>query len=141
MIFSCRFFPSVSSMWEKMYAQEKNGMSYQEKHSFEYRHAEARKIMTKYPERVPIVCERHTRCTSIPSMDKHKFLVPADITMGQFLYIIRRRIQIEANASIFLFTACGCIPPICTPVSTIYTTYKAEDGFLYLLYSSENAFG
>jgi GABA(A) receptor-associated protein len=39
----------------------------------------------------------------IPDIDKRKFLVPSDITMAQFMWIIRKRIQLPAEKAIFLF--------------------------------------
>lgn len=54
-----------------------------EKKSSEKRKLEAERIRSKYPERVPVICERDAR-SDIPDIDKKKYLVPADLTVSQF---------------------------------------------------------
>lgn len=54
-----------------------------EKTSPEKRKLEAERIRSKYPERVPVICERDAR-SDIPDIDKKKYLVPADLTVSQF---------------------------------------------------------
>ena len=68
----------------------------------EQRKQEAEKIRVKYPERIPVVVERVPK-SQIPDIDKRKFLVPNDITIAQFMWIIRKRIQLAPEKAIFLF--------------------------------------
>ena len=42
------------------------------KHSFEKRFEESKNILEKYPNRIPIICERLT--TEIPDIDRSKYL-------------------------------------------------------------------
>jgi hypothetical protein len=48
----------------------------------EKRKSEAERIRAKYPDRVPVICEKADR-SDIPDIDKKKYLVPADLTVGQ----------------------------------------------------------
>lgn len=41
--------------------------------------------------------------SQIVDIDKRKYLVPADITVAQFMWIIRKRIQLPSEKAIFLF--------------------------------------
>ena len=41
--------------------------------------------------------------SNIQEIDKRKFLVPSDISIAQFMWIIRQRIQLPAEKAIFLF--------------------------------------
>lgn len=109
-------------------------------HTEENRIEESRKIREKYPERIPIIVERSESCREIPDIDKHKFLVPQDLTMGQFVYVIRKRIKLMPEKSIFFFIN-NTMPPTSGVLSSIYNTHKNIDGFLYITYSSENVFG
>ena len=68
----------------------------------EQRKAEAEKIRNKYPERIPVVVEKVPN-SQIPEIDKRKFLVPNDISVAQFMWIIRKRIQLASEKAIFLF--------------------------------------
>lgn len=41
--------------------------------------------------------------SDIPTIDKKKYLVPADLTVGQFVYVIRKRIKLSPEKAIFIF--------------------------------------
>jgi len=41
--------------------------------------------------------------STVPSIDKRKFLVPSDISVAQFMWIIRKRIQLSPAKALFLF--------------------------------------
>ncbi|KAJ0111539.1 hypothetical protein Patl1_00206 [Pistacia atlantica] len=86
-----------------------------------------------------VIVEKAER-SDIPSIDKKKYLVPADLTVGQFVYVIRKRIKLSAEKAIFIFVD-NVLPPTGSVMSTIYDEKKDEDGFLYVTYSGENTFG
>ena len=114
-------------------------MSFKENHDFEERQSEARRIREKYPNRIPIIVEKAEKC-DIDDIDKNKFLVPTDLTVGQFMYVIRKRIKLSSEKSIFLF-ANDSMPPTGSIIGQIYQNNKDEDGFLYFKYAGENTFG
>lgn len=68
----------------------------------EKRKAEADRIRQKYPDRIPVICEKVEK-SDIPTIDKKKYLVPADLTVGQFVYVIRKRIKLSSEKAIFMF--------------------------------------
>ncbi|CAF1376058.1 unnamed protein product [Rotaria socialis] len=105
----------------------------------EQRKQEAEKIRAKYPERVPVVLERVPK-SDIPEIDKRKFLVPSDITIAQFKWIILKRIQLAPEKAIFLFVN-KTIPTTSATLGEIYAEHKDEDSFLYMAYAGENTFG
>lgn len=105
----------------------------------EKRKSEAERIRAKYPDRVPVICEKADR-SDIPDIDKKKYLVPADLTVGQFHYVIRKRIKLAPEKALFLFCS-NSIPPNAALMSTVYEEQKDEDGFLYIQYSGESTFG
>ena len=41
--------------------------------------------------------------SQVPDIDKRKFLVPNDISVAQFMWIIRKRIQLPSEKALFLF--------------------------------------
>lgn len=95
-----------------------------------------------------------------------RYLVPADLTVGQFVYVVRKRIKLSAEKAIFIFVK-NILPPTganyfikslifaslhvvqylfcfyfaAAMMSAIYEEHKDEDGFLYMTYSGENTFG
>lgn len=107
--------------------------------SFEKRHAEAERIRQRYNDRIPVICEKADKST-LPDIDKKKYLVPADLTVAQFVYIIRKRIKIDSTTNIFVFVN-NVLPPSAALMSQLYEEQKDDDGFLYVTYSGENTFG
>ena len=118
----------------------KNSSSFRKQNSLEKRKQEAERVKQKHPSRVPIICERGG-LTEIPLIDKKKYLVPGDLTAGQFIYVIRKRLELDAAKAIFIFINNSIIPPSSAYFDSLYDTYKNEDGFLYITYSGENTFG
>lgn len=114
-------------------------IAFKHRYSFDQRSNEAKKILSKYPDRVPVIVEKHYNC-KMPNINKNKYLVPGDLTVGQFLYVIRKRIKINPCKAIFLFVD-GILPPTSELMQTLYEEKKEIDNFLYITYSSENVFG
>jgi GABA(A) receptor-associated protein len=51
-----------------------------------------------------------------------------------------KRIKLSPEKAIFIFVD-DILPPTAALMSAIYEEHKDEDGFLYILYASENTFG
>lgn len=113
--------------------------SFKQEHPPERRQAESARIREKYPDRIPVIVEKAER-SDIPDIDKKKYLVPADLTVGQFVYVVRKRIKLGAEKAIFIFVK-NILPPTAAMMSSIYDEHKDDDGFLYMTYSGENTFG
>ena len=108
-------------------------------YTFDERVQESFRVVTKYPDRVPIICDRSVK--SLPEIDKKKYLVPVELTVGQFSYVIRRRLFIKPEEALFIFIDNKTIPSINANIGSVYNEYKDKDGFLYLTYAKENVFG
>eukprot|EP01135_Chromosphaera_perkinsii_P005646 Nk52_evm17s356 gene=Nk52_evmTU17s356 len=113
--------------------------SFKQEHLYEKRKAEAARIRSKYPDRIPVIVEKAEK-SDITEIDKKKYLVPMDLTVGQFVYVIRKRIKLSPEKAIFIFVN-NVLPPTSASMATIYEEQKDEDGFLYVTYSGENTFG
>jgi len=112
---------------------------FKESHPFEKRAAESSRIRQKYPDRIPVIAEKAASST-IPDIDKKKYLVPSDLTIAQFVYVIRKRIKLAPEAAIFIFVN-NSMPPAAELMAKIYKDSADEDGFLYVTYSGESTFG
>lgn len=114
-------------------------MLYQEKHSFEHRLNESSRILSKYPDRIPIIVEPAAGTDLV--LDKFKYLVPAGLSVGQLIYVIRKRLKLDAEKAIFLFTCRNTLPPTSATLSQLYNELADDDKFIYFTVSTENTFG
>ena len=115
------------------------GNKFKDNHSINARKMESQRVVAKYPDRSPIICLRGNN--NVPEIDKIKYLVPSDITLGQFTYVIRKRIKLSPEVGLYLFINNKSLLQNTTLMGTVYKNYKDEDGFLYVYYSGENTFG
>ena len=112
---------------------------FRKRYSFKQRSDEAERIRVKYPDRVPVIVEK-SKGSDVEDIDRRKFLVPDDLTAGQFLYILRKRIKLSQDKAMFMFVN-NTIPPTSTLMSQLYKEHKDADKFLYITYSGESCFG
>ncbi|KAL6515886.1 hypothetical protein OROGR_019191 [Orobanche gracilis] len=78
--------------------------SFKDEFSFEVRRQESQNIIAKYPDRVPglVVAERYTK-SDLPQMEKKKFLVPRDMSVGQFIHTLGGRLHLAPGKALFVF--------------------------------------
>jgi len=72
--------------------------------------------------RLQVICEKVEK-SDIATIDKKKYLVPADLTVGQFVYVIRKRIKLSPEKAIFIFVD-EVLPPTAALMSSIYEEHK-----------------
>jgi GABA(A) receptor-associated protein len=100
------------------------------------------KLVEKYPDKVPILVKPDSRIKD-PSLiiDKKKFLVPRDLQVAQFIFVIRKRLRLKPEQAIFLFFGDKAVNTSAS-ISSSYEMYKnKEDQVLHVTYACEAAFG
>lgn len=113
---------------------------YKSQHPLETRKAECERISIKHPDRVPIIVCKDRHC-KLDEIDKAKYLVPKDMSLGQFVFIIRKRIKLSPEKALFVIVN-KRLRSSQMNLEEIYGKDKdPEDGFLYITYSTENTFG
>lgn len=113
---------------------------FRSKHPFAHRCEEAKRIAERYPGRIPVIVEKASRASDIASIDKQKFLVPSHMTVGQFLFIVRKRLTLPPEKALFIFIN-GQLPTTAQTIGSLHHDHKDDDGFLYVFYSGESTFG
>lgn len=73
-------------------------------------------------------------------MPSERFLVPVDFTVGNLTTVIRNRVKLGPEKSIFLFVNNSLLPAH-QSIASVYQHKQDQDGFLYVLYAGENSFG
>jgi GABA(A) receptor-associated protein len=104
--------------------------------------AEIQRIREKFPSRVPVFITKANNHSSneLPNLEKNKFLVPMDLTVGQFIYIVRKQLRVAAEKAIFIFVK-NTLPTTGMLMRELHAQYADKDGLLRLVYTSESTFG
>lgn len=128
-------------MYIKIYMKHK--FDFQTQHTIEKRRAESARIIKHYPDRIPIIVEVHAKDRQTLNIgDKKKFLVPNSMTVGEFNYVLYRRLKNkDANKALFMFTENKTLASTEQMLTNVYKTNKNEDGFLYFVVTGEETFG
>lgn len=108
-------------------------------HTFLKRKEVSDRILSKFLDRLPVIVTPAPRCPFV--LEKTKYLVPMDITVGKFLHELRRHVQIGPTQAMFLYVGNDVMPPTAALISQIYERFKDPDGFLYMVYAGEDTFG
>lgn len=112
---------------------------FKNKYTFEKRLEESKKVKTKYPSRLPVIVEQE-KSDKLPLLDKRKYLVPNDMTVGQFMFIIRKRINLDPQTALYIFFN-NKLAPTQELIASIYRYNSDKDGFLYAVVGAEKTFG
>ena len=105
----------------------------------EFTEEDRRKLALKFPGRVPVLMAKHPSAVELPTLAKQRFLVPADLTLGQFLYVVRKHLSLPPEKALFLFVG-NTLQPSSAPINQLYYQF-GSDGALRIVYTSEATFG
>uniref|UniRef100_A0A8C3VI32 Microtubule associated protein 1 light chain 3 gamma n=1 Tax=Catagonus wagneri TaxID=51154 RepID=A0A8C3VI32_9CETA len=114
---------------------------FKQRKSLAARREEVAGIRAKFPGKVPVVVEHYPREKFLPLLDKTKFLVPQELTMTQFLGIIRSRMVLGATEAFYLLVNNRSLGSMNVTMAEICRDYRDEDGFVYMTYASQEMFG
>lgn len=113
---------------------------FEDAYSLGKRKSEAMKVLHRFPTRVPVIVQAVS--PELPFLRKRKFLVPADLKMGQFIAIIRSKLMLRPHEALFVMTKKkGVMPSTESLIVSVYHDNMGPDLFLYLDLYTENVFG
>ncbi|KAJ8285039.1 hypothetical protein COCON_G00038890 [Conger conger] len=109
--------------------------------SFATRKQEVAVIRSKFPTKIPVIIERYTREKYLPPLDKTKFLVPQELSLSQFVTIIRNRMSLMPSQAFYLLISNNGLASMSLTMAQVYKDHRDDDGFLYMTYASQEMFG
>ena len=106
--------------------------------SVSQRNAKYVQIKQKYPERLPVICLNGPNCRVL---ERNKYLVPEQLTVAEFIFVIRQRLGMNKNHALMLL----CNNYLLRATDTMVQVHRMHstdiDGYLYITYVKENTFG
>tara|TARA_B110001452_G_scaffold174940_1_gene146665 strand:+ start:1811 stop:2176 length:366 start_codon:yes stop_codon:yes gene_type:complete len=108
--------------------------AHKREYSTDQRKTESARVRERYNDRVPVICEKMPE-SDVPTVDvrcapwgdlvpptslltervsprvlqKSKYLIPMDMTVGQLVYVLRKRISLPSDKAIFVFVNNTCV--------------------------------
>ncbi|XP_046900277.1 microtubule-associated proteins 1A/1B light chain 3C [Hypomesus transpacificus] len=114
---------------------------FKQRKTFATRKLEVAGIRSKFPTKIPVIIERYQREKFLPPLDKTKFLVPQELSMTQFVTIIRNRMCLMPSQAFYLLINNSGLASMSLTMAQVYKDHKDDDGFLYMTYASQEMFG
>jgi len=126
--------------------------------TFEENKYYSNRLTYKYPDRIPVIIEKNEHIV----LENYKYLLPKNITISQFMSIIRTKMNIASKQALFTFVKSYSsskesynsqkesynsqkesyvLVPMSETIENIYNVHKNRDGFLYIKFGIENTFG
>lgn len=99
------------------------------------------KIRIKYPDKLPIFIIKSKHDKILPSINNNKFLVSENLKVSDLITLVRNRIELKPEQSLFFFIDNKVIPSTAENLGKLYSEYKNDDNLLIINYCGENVFG
>jgi GABA(A) receptor-associated protein len=100
---------------------------------------EIKALQKKYTAHVFVHVKRSPRASNMPELDKHKFIVQREMSLGTFMFVVRKRMKLPPEKAMFLFVD-DTIPTTSSTMGEI-SAIHGENGVLVMHYAGENTFG
>ena len=101
-------------------------------------------LREKYPHCVPVILSKNKNDKILQDNIHSKYLVPKNVQISYLLISIQKKLKLDSNKALFLFVQKdnnSFLVSSSMNIHELYNTYSSNDGFIYLIYTTENTFG
>ena len=94
-------------------------------------------IISKYPDRVPVYVRKAPNAKdNLDDLEKHNYLIPVDMTVENFLHVIRKHVKLSSSQTISIFISKkDILIPNSSMFGDIYNQYVDDDKMLHIDYT------
>ena len=93
------------------------------------------KIKNTYPDKIPIICERHPEENELEILTTSKFIIPENSTLFNFKTLIQKNFKIPIDIDLFYNNEILSN----MPMKEVFEKYKdPEDNFIYVYYKKSS---
>jgi GABA(A) receptor-associated protein len=123
---------------------------FKKKIPFDQRQKAASGIIHKYEDKRPVyVSYTKNKAINSKELDNNKYILPIDMTLGNFQTVLRKRIELHPENALWVFICIynddtlvdSIMASLSDSIGTLYSKYSDSDGFLYITICNENTFG
>lgn len=109
-------------------------------HTLDIRCEHYKKITEKYPDRIPIIMEKSELCKNLENLKNPQLLANKNAPICDIIRYIRNNLKVTPTQSIYVMIG-NYGPGLGETIEEIHAKYKDRDGFLYIVYLTQNTFG
>ena len=80
---------------------------FKHQYPFEKRSKWAKEAFERYPEKIPMIVERHHKAHHLDDLSNPKFLMPRTFSIGEVALILRKKLNLTAEQSLVLLVNNG----------------------------------
>jgi GABA(A) receptor-associated protein len=97
------------------------------------------KIVQRYPNRIPVFIDKSSK-SNLESLKKNKYLVNSNMTLGEYMFYIRKEINLSSSKALFFYFN-NNLESCSNTMGALFKKHKNKDYVLVIVYDTENTFG
>ena len=97
-------------------------------------------LIKENPGKIPVIFEKE-ETSKLEDIKKTRYLLDQNFTVGDFLKMVRKHMKLNEGEALYLSVKAKYNLTSEKVMGDIYELYKDNDGFLYIMYSSQVIMG
>ena len=97
-------------------------------------------LIKENPGKIPVIFEKE-ETSKLEDIKKTRYLLDDNFTVGDFLKMVRKHMKLNEGEALYLSVKAKYNLTSEKVLGDIYELYKDNDGFLYIMYSSQVIMG